>query len=1061
MNTSHDSGLTPELRVGTMLFRTPPPLEREALHRLTLADESELVTALLADPPLDERGRELAGVRARRYVTELRRRHGRGRGWEALLHEYDLSTQEGIVLMCLAEALLRVPDSATRDLLIRDKLGQARFADHVGSGGSFWANASAWGLLLTGRIVGSETEWSERGESIFRRWLSRVGEPVVRTALVRVMKMMGEHFVMAPSMTEASRRLRPGWLYSFDMLGEAALTRGDAERYFESYLAAIRAAADFGGEGSEPLSRHGVSVKLSALHPRYEYARREDVRRELAPVLAELVAAARRHGVPLNIDAEEASRLELSLELVLDLHAAGDDDGVLGLVVQAYSKRTLELVRVLAETARERRRRLAVRLVKGAYWDSEIKAAQYEGLSDYPVFTRKSATDLSYLHCARRLLDSSPWLYPQFATHNAHTLAAIVELARDRTVPFELQKLYGMGDALYDVVREDEDLRGVPVRVYAPVGAYHDLLPYLVRRLLENGANSSFVNRLENPDVSVDELVRDPVDALNAVAVKRHPRLPPPPRLYGDLRRNSPGVNRYDPATLHDLAKRLEEALATTHEAHPLIAGDRREGRALECFSPADTRVRLGTVHEVADPALIDEAVRVALAAQPSWNARGGEERARVLEAAAASFEQAYAELLALVMREAGKTLRDGVAEVREAIDYLLYYAACARRDFSSPLVLPGPTGERNELWWEGRGVFACVSPWNFPLAIFTGQVAAALAAGNTVVAKPAEQTPLVAARAVALLHAAGVPTSALALLPGDGPSVGAPLCAHPHLSGVAFTGSTSSARSIARSLAEREGPLASLIAETGGLNAMVVDSSALPEQVVLDVVESAFQSAGQRCSALRLLCVQEEIAPRVLETLVGHMDLLRIGDPRWLDVDVGPVIDEEARTRLTAYCEQVRSEGRVLHALSLPEETRHGTFVAPTLVRVERVTDIPGEVFGPVLHVLVFRRERLTDLMNDLRATGYGLTFGVHTRIDGRARALWQQSLAGNTYVNRNMIGAVVGVQPFGGQGLSGTGPKAGGPHYLHRFAVERTLTINTAAAGGNASLLNQEEDC
>ena len=1061
MSPPRENGAAGEVHAQAMLFRTPPPLEREELHRLTLADEDELVGALLTEPPLDERARELASLRAQRYVLEVRRRHGTGRGFEALLHEYDLSSDEGVVLMCLAEALLRIPDGATQDLLIRDKLGQARFADHVGRGGSLWVNASAWGLTLTGKIVAGGGDWGERGESVLKRWIARAGEPVVRSALVRAMKMMGEHFVMASSMVDAKRRLRRGWLYSFDMLGEAALTREDAERYFVSYREAIRAAAGFAGEGDDPLSRHGVSVKLSALYPRYEFARREDVLRELGPVLAELLAEARRGGVPLTVDAEEAARLEISLELILGLHASGgEDDGILGLAVQAYSKRTLALVRLLAGVARERRRRLSVRLVKGAYWDSEIKTAQYEGLSDYPVFTRKAATDVSYLHCARALLEASPWLYPQFATHNAHSVASVLEMARSRRVRFEFQKLYGMGDALYEVAREDDDMHEVPVRVYAPVGAYHDLLPYLVRRLLENGANSSFVNGLQDPETPVERLVRDPFDALSAVRVKRHPRIPPPPRLYGDSRRNSRGINRHDTVTLLDLSRGLEAALETSHEAHPVVAGERRPGRARPCRSPSDLRALLGTVHEVTGRETVEEAVGIARGAQPAWNARGGEERARLLEAAADRFEDAYPELLALVMREAGKTLRDGIAEVREAIDYLRYYAACARRDFSSPLVLPGPTGERNELWWEGRGVFACISPWNFPLAIFTGQVAAALAAGNSVVAKPAEQTPLVASRAVALLHASGVPGEVLAFLPGDGPAVGGPLCADPRLAGVAFTGSTATARLIARALAAREGPLATLIAETGGLNAMIVDSSALPEQVVLDVVESAFQSAGQRCSALRLLCLQDEVASRILDMLVGHMGLLRLGDPRWLDVDVGPVIDEESRDRLWSYVEERRREGRVLHELALTDECAYGTFIPPVLVKVERVSDIPGEVFGPVLHVLRYRREDLRDLMADLRATDYGLTFGVHSRVDVRARALWRESLAGNTYVNRNMIGAVVGVQPFGGQGLSGTGPKAGGPHYLHRFAVERTLTINTAAAGGNASLLNQEED-
>ncbi|MEL7448197.1 MAG: bifunctional proline dehydrogenase/L-glutamate gamma-semialdehyde dehydrogenase PutA, partial [Pseudomonadota bacterium] len=806
--------------------------------------------------------------------------------------------------------------------------------------------------------------------------------------------------------------------------------------------------------GDRVFAAPGISVKLSALHPRYEIAQGGRVIKELTPKLLELAELARDAGIGFTVDAEEADRLRLSLEVFARVCRSPSLAGWngYGLAVQAYQKRAVPLVEWLIVLARESSRRIPVRLVKGAYWDTEIKRAQENGLEGYPVFTRKSATDVSYLACARRLLAAREAIYPQFATHNAHTLASIIELA-DGNRDFEFQRLHGMGEELYAQV-VDPDRLNLPCRVYAPVGSHEDLLPYLVRRLLENGANTSFVNRIVDEDAPVEEIIADPVAQLDRVQPKPHPVIPRPEALYGEARRNSRGVNLADPAALSALGEGIRKAFDSQWTAVPLIDGSAKKGKVRDVVSPTDRHAVVGQVVD-ADEAAVDVAMAAAVAAQPSWDARGGKARAQILERAADLFEEHAAELCALCVREAGKTLPDCIAELREAVDFLRYYAMYCRRDFAGPELLPGPTGEANSLQLIGRGVFVCISPWNFPLAIFTGQVAAALAAGNAVVAKPAEQTPLVAAAATRLLLKAGVPAGVLHLLPGDGAVVGARAVADPRLAGVAFTGSTQTAKIINRTLAARDGAIATLIAETGGQNAMVVDSSALPEQVVLDVVRSAFGSAGQRCSALRVVFLQEEIADRVLTLLRGYMDELVMGDPALMSTDVGPVIDADALAMLNAHAVRMAEKGRLVHRLEPSARLAGGNFFGPVAVEIDSLDQLSGEVFGPFLHVIRYKAKHLDKVMDAINASGYGLTFGIHSRIDTTSRQLADQARVGNVYVNRNMIGAVVGVQPFGGCGLSGTGPKAGGPHYLHRFATEKTVTVNTAAVGGNTSLL------
>jgi len=1046
-----------------LVFTAPLPPEmplRAAIRDAHRLDEATADAAILAAADMPLEARERVAATARRLVEAVRReRLGKG-GLDAFLHEYALSSPEGVALMCLAEALLRIPDAETVDKLIRDKIAAADWHSHLGHSGSLFVNASTWALMLTGRLLRPENE-NDVGDAL-RRLIARSSEPVWRQAVTAAMRILAGQFVMGRTIEEALDRAREperhGYRHSYDMLGEAARTMPDAERYHAAYAHAI-AAIGGAAAGASVEAAPGISVKLSALHPRYEIAQRERIARELLPVLLGLARQARDAGIGFTIDAEEADRLEATLDIVEALALAPELAGWdgLGLAVQAYQKRALPLVDWLADLARRANRRLMVRLVKGAYWDTEIKRAQERGLDGYPVFTRKLATDVSYLACAKQLFAAGSALYPQLATHNAHSLAAILELSGGRT-DWEFQRLHGMGEALYDeVVGRDKMNR--PCRVYAPVGGHEDLLAYLVRRLLENGANTSFVNRIVDERAPIDEIVADPIARLAALPRKPHPKIPLPRDLFQPERCNSQGLDLADPRAMADLRKGLAEALRLPARAAPIVGGTELAGTKISVFDPSDRRRQIGTV-VAAGPEAVEQALARAVHAAPSWNNTPAEQRAAILERAADLYEQHRAALMALIIREGGRTVPAALSEVREAVDFLRYYAARARAEFAMPQRLPGPTGEQDEIGLHGRGVFACISPWNFPLSIFTGQIAAALAAGNAVIAKAAEQTPLVAAAAVRHLLAAGIPGDVLHLLPGDGETVGAALVADPRIAGVAFTGSTETGRAINQSLAARPGPIAPLIAETGGQNAMIVDSSALAEQVVADTLVSAFDSAGQRCSALRLLYVQDDIADRLLPMLAGAMAELRIGDPALLATDVGPVIDEPARQALERHAARMATEGRLLYQCPLPAGAEHGAFFAPRAFEIDSAGRLEREVFGPILHVVRWRADRLDAVCDEIAATGYALTLGIHSRIDETVRHVLSRLGVGNTYVNRTMIGAAVGVQPFGGERLSGTGPKAGGPRYLHRFAVERTVSIDTTAAAGNASLLSLGED-
>ena len=1048
----------------SFVYAAAPPEphgSRAALNEAYRMDESAAVERILAAATLAPEMLDRIAEQARKLVLEVRRqRLGKG-GLDAFLHEYALSSKEGIVLMCLAEALLRIPDPETVDRLIRDKLAHADWAQHLGRSDSLFVNASTWALMLTGRLVKNDMGEGELS-GILRRLVARSGEPVVRQAVTAAMRILGRQFVMGRTIGEALERARGaerlGYRHSYDMLGEAARTAADAKRYFESFGDAI-AAIGRAVEGRDVFSAPGISVKLSALHPRYEEAQRERIIRELTPIVLTLARHAKTAGIGFTIDAEESERLDLSLDLIealaLDPSLAGWDG--FGLAIQAYQKRGLPLIDWLADMARRAKRRLMVRLVKGAYWDSEVKRSQERGLDGYPVFTRKVATDVSYIACAQRLLGAPDAFFPQFATHNAHTLASVLELAGNRR-DYEFQRLHGMGEALYEQVVGSGKLDR-PCRVYAPVGSHEDLLAYLVRRLLENGANTSFVNRIVDDKAPIDEIIADPIARLRKLPAKPHPHIPLPRDLYGAARRNSRGIDLSDRMQLAAFKAALDAAAAGSATSAPIVGGAKFDGVVRPIHDPADRRLIVGAVAE-ADAEQVDRALAHAARAAPDWDATPAADRAAALERVADLFEARLADLAAIIIREGGRTIPDAVSEVREAEDFCRYYALRARGDFARPEKLPGPTGERNELALHGRGVFACISPWNFPLAIFTGQIAAALAAGNAAIAKPAEQTPLIAAAAVRLMHEAGIPAEVLHLLPGDGATVGARLVADPRVAGVAFTGSTETARAINLVLAQRQGPLVPLIAETGGQNALVVDSSALPEQVVQDVLLSAFNSAGQRCSALRVLCLQSDIADRVIAMLKGAMAELSIGDPGLLSTDVGPVIDDDARSALERHAERMSRDGTLLSQCSLPPGLEHGIFFAPCAFEIDGLRRLEREVFGPILHVVRWQRDRLDALLDAINATGYGLTLGIHSRIDETIDTIHRRLRVGNTYVNRNMVGAVVGVQPFGGEGLSGTGPKAGGPHYLHRFAVERTLSVDTTAAGGNASLLSLQED-
>jgi len=1038
---------------------------RQKLCASYRADETTVVRDLLDRLAVSHESQDRIAERARQLVVEVRRRRMGQGGLDAFLHEFELSSKEGVVLMCLAEALLRVPDAATVDKLIKDKIADADWAGHLGQSDSLFVNASTWALMLTGRVVSLDERDARDLTGTLGRLVQKSGEPVIRSAVTQAMRILGRQFVMGRNIKEALERARSaekaGYRYSYDMLGEAARTQPDAARYYQAYRDAI---AEIGAatKGQGPIDSAGISVKLSALHPRYEFALRDRALAEITPLLKQLALDAKQQDIGLTVDAEEADRLDLSLDLLEAVSADPDLAGWdgFGLAVQAYQKRALPQLDWLAEMARRHGRRLMVRLVKGAYWDTEVKLAQEHGLEGYPVFTRKASTDLCYLVCAQRLLAEPAAFYPQFATHNAHSVASILEYAKhgtEQAVPFEFQRLHGMGEALYEQIVGADKL-DIPCRIYAPVGSHEDLLAYLVRRLLENGANSSFVNRIQDEKLPIGEIVADPAAKLRGSAQIPHPAIPLPRDLFVPERRNSAGVDLSDPQKLAPLGQDMAAAIRHGWRAGPIVGGQQMDGALRPVLDPADRRREVGQI-AWSTPDQVESAVARATRAARDWNGTSAEERAACLERAANLLEDHRAELFALCCREAGKTLADADAELREAVDFCRYYAARARAEFTRPTVLPGPTGERNEISLQGRGVFLCISPWNFPLAIFLGQVTAALAAGNAVIAKPAEQTGLVAARAVQILHQAGVPGDVLHLLPGDGPNVAGPLVADPRISGVAFTGSTETAQLINRTLAKRDGAIVPLIAETGGQNAMIVDSTALPEQVVQDVVMSSFRSAGQRCSALRVLFLQSDVADKMLTMLSGAMDELRVGDPQWLATDVGPVIDEEARDMLTGHAKRMKQKGTLVREVELGADCANGTFFPPTTLEIESISQLQREVFGPILHVVRYQASHLDSVLEAINATGYGLTLGIHSRIDATAKYVCERLAVGNAYVNRNIIGAVVGVQPFGGQGLSGTGPKAGGPRYLHRFATERSLSVDTTAAGGNASLMSLSE--
>ena len=1031
---------------------------RKYLH----ADENQCVSELLAAPRPGEALREKILSTASQLVVKSREQRSKRGTLDAFLQQFGLSNKEGVALMCLAESLLRVPDADTADKLIAEKVHSGNWSSHRGQSDSLFVNASTWGLMLTGNIVELDPDITEKPSTWMKRMVSRMGEPMVRTSMMQAMKIMGGQYVLGRNIKEALKRgpaeNKPGTRFSFDMLGEGARTMADAQRYYDAYMMAIEAiGADNTKRDTygDVVEANGISIKLSALHPRYSELQRERVMSELLPKVKSLCAAAAKYDMGLNIDAEEADRLDISLDIFESL--ARDPElsnwQGLGFVLQAYQKRAPHVADWLIALGRDTGRKLMVRLVKGAYWDSEIKHAQQMGLADYPVYTRKCHTDLSYQVCAKKLLDGRDAIYPQFATHNAYTVGLILELAGDGN-DYEFQRLHGMGHLLYDQIETVHGKR-VPVRVYAPVGAHKDLLPYLVRRLLENGANSSFVNRFMDEKTPVSELVQDTLKQSEACNPYRHPEIPLPADIYLGFeplpRKNSAGIELTDPHAVEPLLQAVEATQDKSWSGGPIVNGVAGAAN-LPVLNPA-TGELVGHTAD-ATPEQIQQAFENAAEHQRAWNRLGGNARAKILDKVADLYEQHMDELVAIICREAGRTLNDGISEVREAVDFCRYYANGARQHFGAPTVLPGPTGESNELSLCGRGVFVCISPWNFPLAIFTGQVVAALAAGNGVLAKPAEQTPLIAARAIQLMHEAGVPAKVLHLITGTGAAVGKPLLDDPRVAGVAFTGSTETAKHINMQLAAKDGPIVPLIAETGGQNVMIVDSTALPEQVVDDVIQSAFLSAGQRCSALRILCVQDVIADNLLNMLKGACDELSLGDPSKLETDIGPVIDEKALGLLEKHRERMAQEAKPLFSFDPAKQPAKGTFFGPQVVEIEDFNLLKREVFGPFLHVVRFKAEELEDVIRRINATGYGLTFGLHSRIEGRAGAIFKRVDAGNCYVNRDMVGAVVGVNPFGGMGLSGTGPKAGGPHYLFRFANEKTKTVNTVATGGNTQL-------
>ena len=1038
-------------------------MSHEALSAALMGAEEAALKPLLKQAAMSPDAQARVQAIARQLVGHIRAHRRPAGGIDAFLREYDLSSEEGLVLMCLAEALLRIPDHDTADRLIRDKIAPADWARHLGHSDSWFVNASTLGLMLTGRIERLGQDPVSDVSGFMKRLVARTGEPVIRQALTHAMRIMGKQFVLGRTIDEAiaaaGGAAAHGFRHSFDMLGEGARTAADAARYFAAYANAIEAV---GAPGSG-LVAPGVSVKLSALHPRFEFAQHERIMAELVPRLLDLAALAQERGLLLTVDAEEAARLGLGLDVFEAVYRTLGRGQGFGLAVQAYQKRAGAVLDRLADLAASGGRPIPVRLVKGAYWDSEIKWAQERGFAGYPVFTRKAATDVSYLACARQLISAKGHFLPQFATHNAHTVAAILVMTgADHSAAqpdFEFQRLHGMGEPLYDLLSELTPAQ-IPCRIYAPVGSHEDLLAYLVRRLLENGANSSFVNRLSDDAAPIEEIVRDPVEAVHSYKSLPHPQIPLPADLFGAERRNSEGLALFDPLVIDPLLAGIKQYLGKEPlAAGPVISGALVGHNSRAIRDPADHGRTVGTLADAA-PGQVGMAIAAAEKAAGEWDAIGGAARAAILRNASYLFEAHRPALMALCIRETGKTIPDALDELREAVDFLRYYAARAEEEFSGPVPLPGPTGEQNSMTLNGRGIFACISPWNFPLAIFTGQIAAALAAGNAVIAKPAEQASLVAYRATQLLHEAGVPPDILHLLPGDGAQLGAAIVTDPRIAGVAFTGSTETARAIARGLAAREGPIVPFIAETGGLNALIADSSALPEQLVDDIVRSAFNSAGQRCSALRILFLQEDGAARVLDMLAGAMAELRIGDPMEIATDIGPVIDEAAREMLRAHQTYLNGIGRQLAQTPMPDGIDGGCFFAPCAYEIDSHAQLRGEKFGPILHIVRYQAGHLDKVCAAINSLGFGLTAGVHSRIDATIAEVAARLKVGNLYVNRNIVGAVVGVQPFGGEGLSGTGPKAGGPRYLHRFATERAVSWNVTAAGGNAGLLSLDAE-
>lgn len=1005
---------------------SPQSEMRKAITAAYRRPEAECVSALLEQAILPAEEKVKIRDTARKLIAALRAKH-KGTGVEGLVHEYSLSSQEGVALMCLAEALLRIPDTATRDALIRDKISDGDWKSHIGGGRSLFVNAATWGLVVTGKLTGTVNDRSL--SAALTRLIARCGEPVIRRGVDMAMRMMGEQFVTGETIDEALKRARPleekGFRYSYDMLGEAATTHEDAERYYRDYVNAIHAIGK-AAQGRGIYDGPGISIKLSALHPRYARAQIERVMAELLPKVKELTLLAKKYDIGLNIDAEEADRLELSLDLLEALCTDPDLNGFdgIGFVVQAYGKRCPFVLDYIIDLARRTNRRIMVRLVKGAYWDAEIKRAQVDGLEEFPVFTRKVYTDISYIACARKLLAATDAVFPQFATHNAQTLATIYHLAGTdfKTGQYEFQCLHGMGEPLYDEVVGAQKL-GRPARIYAPVGTHETLLAYLVRRLLENGANSSFVNRIGDKSVSIDSLIEDPADIVSAMTVigAHHDQIALPKDIYGE-RKNSSGLDLSNENVLAALSEKLQLSAARNWQAEPQIAIQGIKGTERLILNPGDHRDQVGIVFEVSEETA-QAAVEKAAEAAKKWAETSVAERAAILERAADALQAEMPVLLGLIIREAGKSVANAIAEVREAIDFLRYYAEQARKNLGVAHKPLGPV--------------VCISPWNFPLAIFLGQVSAALVAGNSVLAKPAEETPLIAAEAIRLLHEAGIPKDALQFVPGDG-RIGAALVGSPAVCGVMFTGSTEVARIIQKQLSQRllnnMAPIP-FIAETGGQNAMIVDSSALAEQVVFDVIASAFDSAGQRCSALRILCLQEEVADRILTMLKGALRELTIGRTDKLSVDIGPVITKEAQDNINAHIEAMRAAGRKIEQLPLGDFAQEGTYVAPTIIELQSIHELKQEIFGPVLHVIRYKRDDIDRLIDDINATGYGLTFGLHTRLDETISHVSSRIRVGNIYINRNVIGAVVGVQPFGGRALSGTGPKAGGPLYLGRL--------------------------